>query len=208
MEELKSTEALDREILEDARKKAERLLRNADQTAETSALAWAKKAEDDIAELERRHAERVADSRKETLARLPLDKRRERAQRAERLLSRAMSDYLASLPREKLLSLVEKELSARVGELAPAALVVTALGFAPGEAEKLLAGVLGGRSWSFCSAESTPLPVSSAFRLPSLVVEGGSVRVSVSVETAAEEQLRENRAELAVALLGEEASND
>jgi hypothetical protein len=59
-----------------------------------------------------------------------LDKRRERAQRAERLLDRALADYLASLPRDKLLSLVEKELSARVDELAPGGLVVTASGFA------------------------------------------------------------------------------
>src|SRR5512138_1058007 len=98
MEELKSTEALDREILEDAQKKAARLLRNAEQAADASEREWARKAESDIAELERKHSERVAERRKETLARLPLDKRRERAERAERLIDAAMADYLKALP--------------------------------------------------------------------------------------------------------------
>ncbi len=208
MEELKSTEALDREILEDARKKAERLLRNADQAAEAASLAWEKKTESDIAELERKHAARVAEKRKETLARLPLDKRRERARRAELLLRSAMSSYLASLPRPRLLSLVRRDLAARIGELGTEGLVVTAAAFADGEAEGLLAEVLGARSWSLTEVPRARPSDGLGADLPSLVVEDGDVRVRVSVAAAAEELLREKRAELATALLGEEAAND
>jgi V/A-type H+/Na+-transporting ATPase subunit E len=215
MEELKSTEALDREILEDAQKKAARLLRNAEQAANASEREWAKKAETDIAELERKHAERVAERRKETLGRLPRDKRRERAERAERLRGAAMADYLAALPRLKLLSLVQKELSARVGALPSTGLVVKAMAFAPGEVEALLSAVLPARSWTLAQSDSASSrsidpsnPAATALALPSLVVEGARVYVRVGVESAAEELLREQRAELAVALLGEEASND
>jgi hypothetical protein len=90
--------------------------------------------------------------------------------------------------------------------------VVTAAAFADGELEGLLAEVLGSRSWTL----APPSPGGPADHpsdelgagLPSLVVEGGDVRVRVSVAAAAEELLREKRAELATALLGEEAAND
>jgi hypothetical protein len=42
MEELQSTEALDREILEDARKKAFKILKGADETLASSKTAWEK----------------------------------------------------------------------------------------------------------------------------------------------------------------------
>jgi hypothetical protein len=76
----------------------------------------------------------------------------------------------------------------------------------------LLAEVLGARSWTL----APPSPGDPADHpsddlgagLPSLVVEGGDVRVRVSVAAAAEDLLREKRAELAAALLGAEAAND
>jgi hypothetical protein len=45
MEELTSTEALDREILEDARKKAFKILKNADDSISSSKESWDKKIE-------------------------------------------------------------------------------------------------------------------------------------------------------------------
>jgi hypothetical protein len=50
MEELQSTEALDREILEDARKKAFKILKTAGETEAASQTAWDRKLEKTLAE--------------------------------------------------------------------------------------------------------------------------------------------------------------
>jgi hypothetical protein len=126
-----------------------------------------------------------------------------------------MADYLKALPRSKLLSLVGKELAARVSALPSSGLVVKAVAFSPGEVEAILSAVLPAHSWTLAQLDSASShahdpsnPAVTALALPSLVVEGDRVYVRVGVESAAEELLREQRAELAVALLGEEASND
>ncbi|MDR3337641.1 MAG: ATPase, partial [Treponema sp.] len=89
MEELQSTEVLDREILEDARRKAQRILKTADEEAAASGKVWEKKTEKALAELKRRHEERLELGRVEIMARLPLDKRRLRLCRIDSLLHEA-----------------------------------------------------------------------------------------------------------------------
>ncbi len=76
MEELKSTDVLDKEILEDARKKANRILRQADETIESKADAWAKQSQAALEEVHRKYEDRISKQRAEITARLPLDKRR------------------------------------------------------------------------------------------------------------------------------------
>ncbi|GAB1481706.1 hypothetical protein MASR2M78_05210 [Treponema sp.] len=88
MEELRSTEALDREILEDARKKADRILKNSETAKKLVIETWHKKKKDDIAALEKKSNKRIAAQRSEILARLPLDKRRSRAERYDSLAIR------------------------------------------------------------------------------------------------------------------------
>jgi hypothetical protein len=119
MEELRSTEVLDREILEDARRKAQRLLKTADETAASGTKAWEKKTEAAVAGARSRYAEQIALSRGEIMARLPLDKRRSRLEKIESLLKEAAASYLAELPRKKLLSLLETELKKCAAELSP-----------------------------------------------------------------------------------------
>ena len=51
MEELQSTEALDREILEDARKKAFKILKSADESAASAKAAWDRKLERTLKEV-------------------------------------------------------------------------------------------------------------------------------------------------------------
>ena len=55
MEELQSTEILEREILEDARKKAMRILKTADDTIRAKTAEWEKKTADAVAELEKKN---------------------------------------------------------------------------------------------------------------------------------------------------------
>ncbi|MFA6505963.1 MAG: ATPase [Treponemataceae bacterium] len=204
MEELRSTEALDREILEDARKKADRALRNADQTAKALEIEWGKKIEADLSALQTKHAQRMVAKRDEINARQPLDKRRLRAERAERLLRLSMEKTLRALPRERVLALLERDLIPRARELGSATLVVHSNGLSEAETKTLLSHVLPGSSLSFAarvvSEDTDPLP--------SLVIEGDRITVRVGLAEAGEDILREKRAELATALLGLEALDD
>ena len=58
MEELQSTEVLDREILEDARRKAFRILKTADDTVKSNTAGWEKKTAAALKDLNTRHEER------------------------------------------------------------------------------------------------------------------------------------------------------
>ncbi len=208
MEELRSTEALDREIREDARKKADRVLRAAEQSAAEAEAKWKTKLQADLAELEAKHAARVAAMAAETKARLPLDKRRLRSERFERLLRAAMEKVLRALPRDRVLDLLARELGLRAEELpggnSRGSLSVRFSGLGEAEASAVISRVFGEGSWKIAGG----LPAAGADPLPALSVSGGKTTVRASLAESGEDLLREKRAELASALLGMEALDD
>ncbi|HCM29057.1 MAG: hypothetical protein A2Z99_04760 [Treponema sp. GWB1_62_6] len=213
MEELQSSEVLDREILEDARKKADRVLRAADQAAAAAAAAWKAKGDADIAALGKSYAARSASFRSETMARVPLDVRRERSARSERLLTERMSSWLSSLPRRKLLSLLERKLVLAAGILANEALaegaVVSFSGMDEGEARALLDRFLPDADLRLADAADSSGPAFGRFdAFPALRIQSADVVIRASVADIAEEALSEQRAELAAALLGQEVVDD
>ncbi len=202
MEELRSTEVLDREILEDARKKAARFLKNADQLGKTAEAEWAKKLETDLAALERKQRERIENLVRETNARYPLDTRRMRAERAERKLREAMDAFIRSIPHSRLIDLLEKELRLREAALSPHSLIAEAGGLEMKETEALLASIRPIGAWKVnLQTDCDPAK-------PWLVIRDSVVTVRVGTAEIGETLLREKRAELATALLGPEALND
>ncbi len=106
MEELRSTEILDKEIQEDARRKAERILKTAD--------ADAAKIEADVAvrtaavrkEKEAAYEEHAALYRKDADAALPLEKERFLVSFEDKAVADAIGEYIDALPEEKKLLLV------------------------------------------------------------------------------------------------------
>lgn len=213
MEELQSSEVLDREILEDARKKADRVLRAADQAAATIAATWKAKGDADIAALEKSYAARSASFRAETMARVPLDERRERSGRAERLLGEAMKTWLTSLPRDKLLSLFSPRMAAASEILKQEAGLtgaeVSINGLDVDEARALLARWDEKAAWRLGADGGAFLSAHGRFdAFPALRVVTGSVVLRLSIADVVEEALSGYRLELATALLGEEAAND
>ncbi len=213
MEELQSSEVLDREILEDARRKADRMLRAADQAAAAAAEAWKAKGDADIAALGKSYAARSASFRSETMARVPLDERRERSARSERLLTERMSSWLSSLPRRKLLSLLEKRLAVAADTLAKEApvknVVVSVRGLDESEARSLLDRFAPDAELRLQDAADSPGSGYGRFdSFPALRIEAADIAIRASVADIAEEALSEQRAELATALLGQEVADD
>ena len=204
MEELRSTDTLDKEILEDARKKADRILRTAEQNLKSLTEEWSNKTVKTIADLERLHVEAGEMHRKEVMARLPLDKRRARSQRTEGLLRSATEEYISLLPRKRLFLLLEQELKARAQALPPEGLQVRFGGMEKKEAEALLKACLPGTGSAY-GIQDTP---SISAEYPELILDSPDVRVVVSIAARMEELLDDKRGELTRALLGEGASND
>lgn len=212
MEELQSTEVLDREILEDARRKAQRILKTADEEAAASDKVWEKKTQKALAELNRRFEERLDLGRVEIMAHQPLDRRRLALERIDRLLHEAANSYLEGLEREKLLGILARELCERSAELedgegedsgrGKSDLRVIYRFLSREEAEGLLRTAFPNSTFSFQEGSAAYLHAGS---FPGIVADSGTVRISVSADAAVETLLSEKRGELAAALLGEEA---
>jgi len=97
MEEIKGTEALEREILDDASKKADRIVRkareDADKLTQSSADSLGKK----ILEMEGQKREKFSQMEKEILSRLPLEKTRLRAQFIDETLRASVRRFIDSI---------------------------------------------------------------------------------------------------------------
>jgi V/A-type H+/Na+-transporting ATPase subunit E len=106
MEELRSTEVLDKEIETDARKKAERILSKADSDGQAlldnvSVRVSALKAEKQAA-----YEKKITAFQKDQDAALPLEKQRFLVSYIESAIIKGMNEYLASLRESKRLELV------------------------------------------------------------------------------------------------------
>ncbi|MDR1909347.1 MAG: ATPase [Spirochaetaceae bacterium] len=207
MEELQSTEVLDREILEDARRKAQRILKAAGDEAAQADQAWEQRGNEALEELRQRHAARLEKARQEILARLPLDKRRARLERIDGLLREAGRRYLEGLDRARALGLLERELRLRAGALLPEEgetgdgplRVRCRRSMTEEEVRGIVEPLLPGRRLILEEEASGPDQTGG---FPALSIDSGAVRVSVSAEATVEALLETRRGELASALLG------
>ncbi|MDR0602277.1 MAG: ATPase [Treponema sp.] len=202
MEELQSTEILDREILEDARKKASRILKSADENAASGAALWDKKTEEAIAELKGRYDAMLAKASAEIMARLPLDERRARSEIIEGLLSSAADDWVSGLGPERVLSLLEGALEkycAECPELREEKTFRVLLHNMPvSGAEPLVA-----RLFPRARAEFTEIPAAHPY--PEIIIDSALVRATASIRVMLDALLLDRREELVSALIGEDA---
>ena len=231
MEEIKSTEVLDREILEDARKKAQKILKTADDTLLAQKKEWEKKGQESIESLRKTYSERLEKNTNEKFARLPLDKKRMRSKNAEGILIKAMEGFLCALKRETLLSVLERELLECFEDFTSGgentnrektsggennkesfgdAPLIRYSGMELSEAARVIEDALN--RYSFTPKDITKKADSSGSlfgrEFPSIVIDLPSVRITASVESAAAALLSEKRAELSAALLGPEVLDD
>ena len=203
MEELQSTEILEREILEDARKKAMRVLKTVDDTIRAKTSEWEKKTAAAVDELEKKNNEQKELTAEKIMARLPVDKLREKVEKIENLLKSAVESWYKDLSRQRILDLLSGELSKRIAVCqeisASAKKNVYYSGLDRGEAETVLKNIKGLKSseWLGNIAE-----ISSIDNYPSITLETENVRVIASIRKIIDFLLQEKREELVEALVG------
>ena len=199
MEELQSTEILDREILEDARKKAWKILKTADDTVLAKTAEWEKKTTADLDELGSNYARQSETAAGEIMTRLPVDKRRAKAEKIENMLRSAVKDWYDGMKRERILDLLKNELAKRLASCDnPADLdgIRTVIhNLNRGEAETILRAVLHNAAFTI---EEAP----AACIYPEIIVETKKLRITASMQKTVEFLLQDKRAELAEALFG------
>ena len=198
MEELQSTEILDREILEDARKKAMRILKSAEETMNVQNAEWEQKTLRNIEDLNKKYNEHKRIETEKLMARLPIDRIRIKIEKIESLLQSAAESWYKSCRREQLLELLSMELSKR---LTVAAEELTdkngqsaeISGLTISEAESVLKAVN-----VVCTIKEAPC----LHNYPSITLNTDNIRIIVSIESIIDNLLDLKRAELTTALVG------
>lgn len=117
MEELRSTEILDKEIQNDARKKAQKILEKAD--ADCQFLLQNVKTRLDSAEAERKqkNIEKINIHQKNLNAALPLEKERFLVSYVQNAIEKACDNYLTSLSLSQKIDLLKNQLKKYVEKL-------------------------------------------------------------------------------------------
>ena len=111
MEELRSTEILDREIQEDARKKAARMIADAEQQAADIRGAVKERIQKAREERQRVYAAKEAAFKADAQAAVPLKKERFLAEYEDTAVTDAINEYISGLKPAKKLELVKKLLA-------------------------------------------------------------------------------------------------
>ncbi|AEE17121.1 H+transporting two-sector ATPase E subunit [Treponema brennaborense] len=206
MEELRSTEILDKEIHEDARKKAERILANTD--------AECQKILDDVAvriaavtqEKKTVYADKLAAVRKDADSSVPLEKERFLVSFEGKSVVSAINAYLRNLSEDKRLYLIGKLLKRFKPVVAGTRLNASVFGMKEAAARTLLAAEFGTDAILGCKAvpfEETALDSVAGLEIHEGIVletEDKTIRCRVTLNELVEEILDTHSFELAETL--------
>jgi len=197
MEELQSTDVLDFEILEDARKKALRILKQAEDTIAVQNTQWEKKITEAVCELEEKHTEHIKTENERIMARLPIDKLRIKIEKIEALLLSSAEDWYKNLNQQQVLDLLSTELSKLILHCEKTELtgniIVKSFGIEKKEIEIIL---------KKANLSSSDIQFSLTSEYPSIILETGNLQITVSLKNIINTILNEKRSELAEALVG------
>ena len=213
MEEIRSTESLDREIEADAYKKAAKIEKSAATSMENTRAEWRKRLEDETLKEKEHFAAAALLRQNETAARLALDKQRLSCEMAERCLVSAVSGFLASLQRDELLDLLEQAFCRRLGyvfagdfsALKDEFPVISSRFLDGTELEAILKKAFSASGVDYTAWRKESAPAGGFDQADiALVFDSAAVRISVSAGAEARQALLDKRSELVAALLGDE----
>ena len=203
MEELQSSGILEREILEDARKKASRILKTAEETIQAKNAEWEKKTAEVINDLEEKYSEQNKLTTEKIMARLPIDKIRAKIEKTEDLLHFAVESWYHNLSKEQIFELLKKELLDRItaneGFSASENKTAHYNALEQNEAETILKTL----NINFNIEKS-----SAAGYFPSITLETENSRIIASIQSLIDYYLMEKREELIEAMIGRALMED
>ncbi len=196
MEEIRGTEALEREILEDARKRADRIIRKAEENARLLGAQTEQRIKEATAALLSEYQIKKKTAELEMLSRLPLEKARLDILYRDEILRKALKEALASMnPRLFGLWCVKRLVcQVELVRKSPAKVLVHGL-----DSETMRdIGALFGQGSDISIEEA------STMKVRGLIVEpmDASYRISITENDLLEWLLDEKRGELAAALFG------
>ncbi len=138
MEELRSTEILDKEIQTEARKKAEKIIRSAEAEAKSLEEEVALRIEKARTDKEEKNASKLSAIEKDLEASFPLEKERFLVSYIQESLDKGMNGYFSSLSEEEIMSVLMDELSRYEEKLASRPVTAYVYGFSLSLCEKVL----------------------------------------------------------------------
>lgn len=114
MQELRSTEILDKEIHADAQKKADKILKNADFECQKILSSVEERVKEAEEEKKSFYAKKISALEKDQAASIPLEKQRFEVSFIQSELSKRMNEYLASLSEEKRMELIFNQFDSKL----------------------------------------------------------------------------------------------
>lgn len=208
MEELRSTELLDKEIEADAREKAEYVLAEADAECQKLLDAVEPRMKEASAQKTAYYEEKIAAFKKNRDAALPLEQERYRVSFYASSVAEAYNAYFAKLDDEKLLSLVETLLARSKDALADRKVRARVFGFAPTDAKKLVEKHCGAKNLlsceetTFAASGDEAVPLNEVHKGIILESEDGEVRCRLTTDQLIGELTDRHSMELATTLFG------
>ncbi len=203
MEELRSTEILDREIQDEARRKAEKILKDGEKEAGRILDDVSVRIET-IREEKRHEYERMAEAyRTDTESIIPLEKQRRIVSFVDNAVTSALSDWFESISLDRRLKIYTGMINKFRSILGDKSVTVRFTGYKAAKVGEILCGLFN--SVSQCSVRE--ISVGDAAKLGFtdgvyLETEDRSVVCRATREELFVELLDEHREELALALMG------
>jgi V/A-type H+/Na+-transporting ATPase subunit E len=201
MEEIVSSDAIQSEILEDARKKAGHILEEAEAEAARNVAEIEAKAAQVVEEIVRTSEAKSARFRMETMARFPLERTRMRTVFVEAQLREAARTYIESLSEERIAALSEAMVVRAEPFLAGKVVELRRKGLPESKAREIADRALA-LTESVRHVEDPKLPASGLVA----AAEDGSIVLKATMDLVEDSLLDRRRGELARALCGDALS--
>ncbi len=204
MEELRSTEILDKEIQEDARKKADRILKNAD----TEAARIASDVETRIAAARQEKEEvckkRIEAGQRDADAAVPLEKERFLVSFEDKAVTTAIEEYYTALSEKKRLTLIGNLLKQFKDILSGKQGNLSFNGFSEKNIRKLIQDELGTSFiLSMTELDDPHAMEKEAYRGMVIETSDGRIRCRVTIPEIFANLIDSNRYELVQAIFGD-----
>lgn len=207
MEELRSTEILDREIQEDARKKAERILSSAHDEVQKILSTVNDKIESAGKEKELFYESKIARFKRDCEASVPLERKRFLVSFQSKAVREAINNYLNDLSLDKKAAMLEKLLEKYRSALMDKKLFVKVFAFDADKASSIIKKIFGNTSLqSIQTADVSEIcgPSDYLNEMKGFIIETseGSVRCRVMLSEIVEELIDMYSFELTKTLFG------